>query len=271
MKRILSRRSITNEMRADQGKVLHGFTDKERRGVYRAIRERRDIRSQFLPEPISDELLAGLLDAAHHAPSVGFMQPWNFIVIRDVEIRQRVQKIFECANDRAAAVYQSEQRIVYSELKLAGILEAPINLCVTCDTETPRGKGLGRQTMPETALYSAVCAVQNLWLAARSEGIGVGWVSIFDPEELRTVLEIPANVVPVAYLCLGYVGEFGDQPELETGGWERRVPLAETIYFEKYGAVNKQKAFELVGTLTNAKTLSDVTETETEIFRGDKH
>lgn len=245
-------------MKTDQEKVLHRFTDEERRGVYRAIRERRDVRSQFLPKPIPDELLAGLLDAAHHAPSVGFMQPWNFIVIRDVEIRRRVQKIFECANERAAAVYQGEQRKIYDELKLAGILEAPLNLCVTCETETPRGKGLGRQTMPETALHSVVCSVQNLWLAARSEGIGVGWVSIFDPEELRTVLEIPANIVPVAYLCLGYVGEFSDQPELEIGGWERRVPLAETIYFEKYGVVNKQKAFELVGALKNDGTLDEI-------------
>lgn len=245
-------------MRAEQEKVLHRFTDEERRGVYRAIRERRDIRSRFLPEQISDELLAGLLDAAHHAPSVGFMQPWNFIVIRDVEIKRRVQKIFECANERAAAVYQGEQRIIYDKLKLAGILEAPLNLCITCETKTPRGKGLGRQTMPETALYSAVCAVQNLWLAARSEGIGVGWVSIFDPEELCTVLEIPANIVPVAYLCLGYVSEFGDQPELEASGWERRVPLADTIYFEKYGAGNKQKAFELVGALTNEGILTEI-------------
>ena len=121
---------------------------------------------------------------------------------------------------------------MYETLKLAGIREAPINLCVTCDEATVRGHGLGRQTMKETALYSTVCAVQNLWLAARAEGVGVGWVSILDVDELRAALGIQEPVVPIAYLCLGYVTEFGAEPELEIKGWEQRAPLAGLIQYQ---------------------------------------
>src|ERR1700727_2665181 len=168
------------------------FSDEERRGVYRAIYERRDVRSQFLPDPIPDDVLARILDAAHHAPSVGFMQPWDFLVIRDAEIRRAVHRNFESASRRAAEVYKDGQRKLYDSLKLAGIVEAPVNLCVTCDHARPKGSGLGRQTDPATDLYSTVCAVQNLWLAARAEALGVGWVSILDLEELKLLLGIPA-------------------------------------------------------------------------------
>lgn len=224
----------------------HCFNDAERRGVYRAIYDRRDVRSQFTSAPLGDGVLARLLDAAHHAPSVGFMQPWSFIVIQDKSVRRNIYEIFERANHAAAQTYEGDQRALYDSLKLAGILEAPINLCVTCDPTTARGHGLGRQTMPETALYSTVCAVQNLWLAARAEGVGVGWVSIFEPEELRAALGIPKTIVPVAYLCLGYVTEFGAQPELEVKGWEKRTPLAGLIHFEQYGEVDEKRAATLL-------------------------
>ena len=150
---------------------LGDFSEEERRGVYRAIYERRDVRSHFLPDPVSDEVLGRILDAAHHAPSVGFMQPWDFLVIRDPAIRQSVYRNFECASRRAAEVYNDERRKLYDSLKLAGILEAPVNLCVTCDHARAKGSGLGRQTDPAVDLYSAVCAVQNLWLAARAESV----------------------------------------------------------------------------------------------------
>ena len=188
---------------ASMDECKHRFSEEERRGLYRAIYERRDVRSSFKPDEIPDNVLARLLDAAHHAPSVGFMQPWGFIVIRDREVRNTVHEIFERARLATAQVYNDDRRAVYETLKLAGIREAPINLCVTCDEATVRGHGLGRQTMKETALYSTVCAVQNLWLAARAEGVGVGWVSILDPDRLREILHIPANIVPVGYLCLG--------------------------------------------------------------------
>ncbi|MGH9961991.1 MAG: 5,6-dimethylbenzimidazole synthase, partial [Pyrinomonadaceae bacterium] len=183
----------------EEGRI-HRFSEEERRGLYRAIYDRRDVRSHFTSEPIAEDVLARVLDAAHHAPSVGFMQPWNFIIIQNVEVRQSIHEIFESANQAAAELYDSDRRALYNGLKLAGILEAPINLCVTCDLTTLRGSGLGRQTMPETALYSTVCAVENLWLAARAEGVGVGWVSILDIGELRAALGIPEVVMPVAYL-----------------------------------------------------------------------
>ena len=235
----------------------HRFTEAERRGVYRSIYERRDVRSSFKPDEIPDDVLARLLDAAHHAPSVGFMQPWGFIVIRDRDVRDTVHEIFKRASRTAAQIYTDDRRAMYETLKLAGILEAPINLCVTCDEATVRGHGLGRQTMRETALYSTVCAVQNLWLAARAEGIGVGWVSILDVGELRSALGIPEAVVPIAYLCLGYVTEFGAEPELEIKGWEQRVPLAGLIHFERYGSTDEARADELLASISADRKSKD--------------
>ena len=210
------------------------FSESERAAVYRAIGARRDVRRGFVDRPLPVELLQRLLAAAHNAPSVGLMQPSRFIVIQDLATRTAVHNIFEEANRKAASTYQGEQGEQYAALKLEGILEAPQNLCVVCDTQNQRGHKLGRHTMPETAVYSTVCAVQNLWLAARAEGVGVGWVSILDPVRLRTLLRIPDHVLPVAYLCLGYVDQFGTEPELERSGWERRVPLKTTICYDLY-------------------------------------
>ena len=210
------------------------FTTDELQGVYRAIRERRDVRSGFLPEPLNEEVLDRLMDAAHRAPSVGLMQPWRFILIRAVEIRKAVHDIFLRSNQAALDVYEGDRRKKYASLKLEGILEAPQNLCIVCNPECERGHQLGRLSMPETALYSAVCAVQNLWLAARAEGIGAGWVSILDKKALHEVLQIPENIVAVAYLCLGYVDHFAAEPDLERAGWERRIPLDQVLAFERY-------------------------------------
>jgi 5,6-dimethylbenzimidazole synthase len=210
------------------------FPEDEARGVYRAIHERRDVRSGFLPEPLADEVLERLLEAAHHAPSVGLMQPWRFILIRTLEIRKAVHDIFLRSNEAALATYKGDRAEKYASLKLEGILEAPQNLCIVCNPESERGHRLGRHSMPEMALYSAVCAVQNLWLAARAEGVGVGWVSVLDRESLKKVLRIPAHVVPVAYLCLGYVDHFSVQPDLERAGWEQRIPLDQVLGFEQY-------------------------------------
>jgi 5,6-dimethylbenzimidazole synthase len=225
---------------------MSDFTAAERRAVYRAIYERRDIRAQFLPAPLAPGVLGRLLDAAHHGPSVGFMQPWDFIVIEDLAVRRAVHDCFREANRQAAARYEGERRAVYDRLKLEGILEAPVNLCVTCDRERPRGAGLGRQTDPSTDLYSTVCAVQNLWLAARAESLGVGWVSILDFDRLRELLGIPATVVPVAYLCIGYVSEFPPAPELERAGWETRESLARLIHFDRWDCRDAGRAAELL-------------------------
>jgi 5,6-dimethylbenzimidazole synthase len=225
---------------------MSDFSEEERRGVYRAIYGRRDVRSQFISDQIGDEVLARLLSAAHHAPSVGFMQPSEFIIIRDEQVRRSIYENFSMANRTAAGTYEAGQRDLYDNLKLEGILQAPINICVTCDQDTVRGFGLGRKTMPETALYSTVCAVQNLWLAARAEGIGVGWVSILDTDKLRATLTIPAHVVPVAYLCVGYVSEFSPHPDLEIKGWQQRVELADLIHFDRYGNVDRIRARQLL-------------------------
>jgi len=204
--------------------------------IYRVIAERRDVRSGFLTQPVPDELLKKLLAAAHQAPSVGLMQPWRFIVIRDPTVRDAVHTLFAEANAKACAQYQDDRKDLYASMKLAGLREAPQHLCIVCDPVSPQGHGLGRQTMPETALYSAVCAVQNLWLAARAEGIGVGWVSILDPMALRATLHIPDGIAIIAYLCLGYVDSFGEDPELERLGWERRTRLEDCISYDHYEA-----------------------------------
>ena len=211
------------------------FSDAERAAVYRAIFQRRDVRGQFLPDPIGDEVLARLLQAAHAAPSVGLMQPWNFILIRSPEVRAEIRAAFAQANDEARAMFPAERQALYSELKLEGITESPLNLCITCDRARGGAVVLGRTHDRDTDLYSTVCAVQNLWLAARAEGIGVGWVSIFRDTDLRRILRLPDHVVPVAYLCLGHVRELYDQPELQARGWAGRHPLKAMIYHETWG------------------------------------
>jgi 5,6-dimethylbenzimidazole synthase len=224
------------------------FSDEERRGVYRAIYERRDVRSRFIAASLPDEVLARILDAAHHAPSVGFMQPWEFILIADGLVRRAVRQQFEDTNTRAAAAYVGDRRELYDRLKLEAIVDSAVNLCVTCDPTVARGHGLGRQTMPETAMYSAVCAIQNCWLAARAEGVGVGWVSIVDADALRRILAIPDHIVIVGYLCLGYVSGFDAEPELAVKGWEHRVPLADVMHFDRYGTVDPLRAQGLAQT-----------------------
>src|SRR5262249_5819039 len=161
--------------------MSNSFTDAERAAVYKAIMLRRDIRRQFEPTPIPKEVLMRILSAAHHAGSVGFMQPWDFIVIENRATRQSVLDSFLRERDRCARLYESPRRELYLSLKLEGILESSINLCVTCDRSRGGPNVLGRSTILETDLYSTCCAIQNLWLAGRAEGIGVGWVSILDP------------------------------------------------------------------------------------------
>ncbi|HQZ02337.1 MAG TPA: 5,6-dimethylbenzimidazole synthase [Thauera sp.] len=210
------------------------FSAEERAAVYRAIHTRRDVRGQFLPDPVPDEVLARVLTAAHHAPSVGFMQPWDFIVVRSPEIKREVSQAFRLAHAEAELMFDEGKRTTYRNLKLEGILEAPINLCVTCDRSRNGPVVVGRTHIAAMDLYSSVCAVQNLWLAARAEGLGVGWVSIFHQQALREALGIPREIIPVAYLCIGYVSHFYERPELEAAGWLARLPLAELLHFDRW-------------------------------------
>ncbi len=214
----------------------------ERNGVYRAILTRRDTRGEFLPDPVPDELLSRLLVAAHHAPSVGYMQPWSFLIIRDVGVKRQVHDAFLKAHAEAALMFPEEKRGFYSRLKLEGIMEAPINICVTCDRDRAGPTVIGRTHIRSMDLYSSVCAVQNLWLAARAEGLGVGWVSIFDNGTVQRILNIPKRIVPIAYLCLGKVSGYHKRPELEAAGWRQRLPLEQLVHFDVWGRQGIEEA-----------------------------
>src|SRR5215510_8662200 len=198
--------------------IMNRFNEAEREAVYKAIMLRRDVRRHFESTPIPRDVLVRILSAAHHAGSVGFMQPWDFILIEDRATRQQVFDSFLLERDRSAQLYEDARRDLYLSLKLEGILESALNVCVTCDRTRGGPHVLGRSSILETDLYSTCCAVQNLWLAGRTEGVGVGWVSILDPNELSRILGLPDHVVPVAYLCMGYVRDFPDRPDLERAG-----------------------------------------------------
>ncbi len=215
------------------------FSVRERDAVYRAVFERRDVRRDFLPTPIPQEVLDRMLSASHSAGSVGFMQPWDFVVVQKPQTKRAVKKLFTQTNQDAANRYQGTKNTLYRSLKLEGILEAPINICVTCSRQRGGPHVLGRSTVRDTDLYSTCCAIQNLWLVARAEGIGVGWVSILDYEALKGLLRIPRNVKIVAYLCLGYVKEFAVQPDLEKAGWRSRLPLEQLVHYDHWG--NRQE------------------------------
>ena len=210
------------------------FTDDEKSGFYKAIFSRRDVRSKFTSQPIDDSVLTRILNAAHHAPSVGFSQPWNFILIKDHNTKQKIKQSFDEERLRSSQLVDEPKRSKYLSLKLEGILDSPVNVCVTYDPSKFGPFVIGKSSIPETGIYSVCCAVQNLWLAARTEGLGLGWVSILSNQILKDVLDLPEHVVPVAYLCLGYVEEFASKPDLETAGWLPRLELEDVIYYEKW-------------------------------------
>lgn len=210
------------------------ISDTEREALYKVIYGRRDVRGQFLPDAVPDEVLRRILDAAHHAPSVGYMQPWDFVVVREEETRRKVKEGFEVAHREAAEMFEGEQREQYCSFKLEGIMEAPLGICVTCDRSRTGEVVIGRTANPEMDLYSSVCAVQNLWLAARAENLGVGWVSIIHHDAVRSALGIPEHVVPIAWLCVGYVSFFHQTPELEQAGWLPRLELATLVHEERW-------------------------------------
>lgn len=213
------------------------LTGPEKDGLYKAIFSRRDVRSHFITKEIPNDVLLRILNAAHHAPSVGFSQPWNFILIKDPKTRLQVRESF--LKEREKSIQMLEQnkprQEKYVSLKLEGIMESAVNICVTYDHTRFGPFVLGRTSIEETGVYSVCCAIQNLWLAARAEGVGVGWVSILSNQELGNILEIPPHVKIIAYLCLGYVDEFAQKPDLERAGWLSRMNLDEVVCFEKWG------------------------------------
>ena len=210
------------------------FTDEEKRGFYKAIYSRRDVRSHFISKPIEEEKLSKILHAAHHAPSVGFSQPWNFILIKDKATKKKIKESFDEEKKRSSQVVDEPKKSKYLSFKLEGILESPVNLCVTYDPTKFGPFVIGRTSIPEAGIYSVCCAIQNLWLAARTEGIGLGWVSILSNDVLKKQLELPEHIIPVAYLCLGHVSNFETKPDLERVGWLPRLELKDVVYYEKW-------------------------------------
>jgi 5,6-dimethylbenzimidazole synthase len=211
--------------------MSHSYSDQDKEAIYKVIAERRDMR-HFLSTPISPELMTKLLHAAHHAPSVGLMQPWRFIRISDANVRNMIYKqVNEERIKTAEAIgeYETTARMAeFMRLKVEGILDCGEVLVATlCDD---REKHIfGRRTLPEMDLASVSCAIQNIWLAARAEGIGMGWVSLFDPEKLSKLLHIPKGAKPIAILCLGYVNSFYKEPMLVEEGWAKERPLADML------------------------------------------
>ena len=217
---------------------LDSFTISEKEGLYKAVFSRRDIRSHFVDKKIPDEALAKILNAAHHAPSVGYSQPWDFILIKNKDTKLKVKNSFIQEREKSISLLDNDldRQDKYVKLKLEGILESDINICVTYDPKRFGPFVLGRTSIPETGEYSVCCAIQNLWLAARAEGIGVGWVSILAIDDLRYILGIPKHVKPIAYLCLGYVNKFEDKPDLERVGWLKRTILSKVIHYEDWNS-----------------------------------
>lgn len=211
--------------------MTSAYTEGERAAIYRVIRERRDMR-HFRSDPLDPDVLKRLLDAAHYAPSVGYMQPWRFVRITDLELRKAIHEL-AAAEQEQTAVACGDRADEVRRLKLQGILECgELLVAALCDGR--ERYVLGRRTLPEMDVCSVACAIQNLWLAARAEGLGMGWVSLFDPAELARLLELPTGARPVAVLCLGHVETFYPEPMLATVGWDQRRDLEDLVYENRW-------------------------------------
>ncbi|WP_327167808.1 nicotinate-nucleotide--dimethylbenzimidazole phosphoribosyltransferase [Streptomyces subrutilus] len=220
---------------AQGGEAAPAYADAEREAVLRVMRERRDIRKGFRTDPIPHEVLLRVLEAAHTAPSVGHSQPWDFVVIRSAETRRTMHELAERQREAYAKSLPKGRAKQFKELKIEAILDTPVNIVVTADPTRGGRHTLGRHTQPQMAPYSSALAVENLWLAARAEGLGVGWVSFFDEREMVRELGLPEHLEVVAYLCVGYVDEFPEEPELAQAGWSQRRPLSWVVHEETYG------------------------------------
>ena len=211
---------------------MNGFSNAEIAAVYRAIEERRDMR-HFLPDPIEPELFARLLMAAHHAPSVGLMQPWRFVRITDNGLRRQLHGLVEEERKKTAKAL-GEREDEFMALKVEGILQCG-EVLVAALMDGRERHIFGRRTLPEMDLASVSCAIQNMWLAARAEGIGMGWVSIFDPQKLARLLFMPEGAKPIAILCFGHVEEFYAKPMLELEGWAEVAPIDDFVFHNGWG------------------------------------
>jgi 5,6-dimethylbenzimidazole synthase len=205
------------------------FDDAFRAALRDLIVWRRDVR-RFKTNPVDAHLVDDLIALAAHAPSVGFSQPWRFVLVESQRCREAVRASFARANAQALECYAGERRQLYARLKLEGLAAAPVQLAVFADEETETGAGLGRQTMPETLRYSVVGAIQTLWLGARAHGLGVGWVSILEPDVVSAALDVPPSWSLVAYLCIGWPQEEHTDPELQRHGWQGELQAAQVTF-----------------------------------------
>lgn len=210
------------------------FSKKEIETVYKVIHKRRDIRT-FLPNSIPESTIQKILHAAHHAPSVGFMQPWNFILITSKDIKEKLAWAADKERRALAIHYEGEKKTKFLDLKVEGLKEAPLTICVTCDPTRGGSHVLGRNSIPETDIMSTACAIQNMWLAACAEGLGMGWVSFYKKSDIRDILEIPPHIDPIALISIGYTNDYPDKPILETANWEKRQPLESLVYYNQWG------------------------------------
>lgn len=215
------------------------FTDEEVAVLADILWHRRDVRgNRFVPNKnIEQEKLDQIIKAGMCAPSVGFSQPWEFVLIKDKNIRKKIKSSFGVENQKAKPLFSGSQQETYNQLKLEGILQSDLNIAVFYKpSETPV---LGQTAMPEMGIYSVVCAIQNMWLMARALQIGMGWVSILDPEKVKTILNAPPNRSLVGYLCLGYTDFFYSKPELELKKWNRKKQQEEVVFYESFDTKNK--------------------------------
>ncbi|MFI6406626.1 nicotinate-nucleotide--dimethylbenzimidazole phosphoribosyltransferase [Streptomyces sp. NPDC050548] len=227
--------AAVEDVRESTGPAAPAYDDAEREAVLKVMRERRDIRNGFRSDPIPHDVLLRVLEAAHTAPSVGHSQPWDFVVIRSADTRRNMHELAQSQREAYAKSLPKGRAKQFKELKIEAILDTPVNIVVTADPTRGGRHTLGRHTQPQMAPYSAALAVENLWLAARAEGLGVGWVSFFDEREMVRALGLPEHLEVIAYLCVGYVDEFPDEPELMQAGWSKRRPLSWVVHEETYG------------------------------------
>ncbi len=203
-------------------------------GLYDVIHRRRDTRREFTGEPLAADVLDRLLSAAHAAPSVGMSQPWDFVLVRARETLVAFRDHVAAERDVFAATLAGERAETFARIKVEGILESGLGIVVGCDPTRGGTQILGRHAIDDAGLYSVVCAIQNLWLAATAEGLGVGWVSFYREDFLRSLVAMPSHVRPVAWLCVGHVADLPDVPDLERHGWRERAPLHTVVHEERY-------------------------------------
>ncbi|MDI3092549.1 5,6-dimethylbenzimidazole synthase [Priestia megaterium] len=208
---------------------MNSFTNDEKQAVYKAIYGRRDVRT-FLSDEIPNETVYKILQAAHSGPSVGFMQPWNFILVSDTEVKNKLAWAADKERRALAIHYEGEKKEDFLELKIQGLKEAPLTICVTCDPTRGGSHVLGRNSIPETDMMSTACAIQNMWLASYAEGLAMGWVSFYKKNDVRDILHIPPHIDPVALMSIGYTDKYPEKPILEQANWEKRRDLDKLIY-----------------------------------------